>query len=278
MTKVFCIGNGESRKGFDLNTLRPHGKIYGCNALYRDFIPDALISVDHGMMHEIYHSGYCFKNKTWFRDWTRIPEFMYNDLVNAGLSKVDIAEENKWHVKKENARTDEQEFVMHGANLSGPVTILHNDKTRTQKTINSNQLFISWVKNKDNVHNLIDIMPDNIDLGWSAGPTSGYVAVEVEKPKEIYLIGHDLTSNNDYVNNIYTNTKEYAIPESPKIPCDGWIQSWKLLFDMSINTQFYKVNTEINGDKPIDRFITEWNDCTNINYIDYKTLDKHLGI
>ena len=33
--KVFCIGNGESRQGFDLEKLRPHGKIYGCNAIYR---------------------------------------------------------------------------------------------------------------------------------------------------------------------------------------------------------------------------------------------------
>ena len=37
--RVFCIGNGESRKGFDLEKLRPYGKIYGCNALYRDFTP-----------------------------------------------------------------------------------------------------------------------------------------------------------------------------------------------------------------------------------------------
>jgi hypothetical protein len=34
--RVFCIVNGESRKGIDLSQLRPHGKIYGCNALYRD--------------------------------------------------------------------------------------------------------------------------------------------------------------------------------------------------------------------------------------------------
>ena len=49
--RVFCIGNGESRKDFDLETLRPHGKIYGCNALYRDFTPDVIIAVDMGIMH-----------------------------------------------------------------------------------------------------------------------------------------------------------------------------------------------------------------------------------
>ena len=66
MSKAFCIGNGESRKGFDLEILRPHGKIYGCNALYRDFTPDVLVAVDHGICHEIYNSGYCQKNEAWF--------------------------------------------------------------------------------------------------------------------------------------------------------------------------------------------------------------------
>ena len=55
--RVFCIGNGESRKGFDLEKLRQHGTIYGCNAIYRDFMPDVLTAVDHGIMHEIYHAG-----------------------------------------------------------------------------------------------------------------------------------------------------------------------------------------------------------------------------
>ena len=40
--RVFCIGNGESRAPIDLIKLRPHGKIYGCNGLYRDFTPDVL--------------------------------------------------------------------------------------------------------------------------------------------------------------------------------------------------------------------------------------------
>ena len=70
MSKVFCIGNGESRKGFDLESLRQYGKIYGCNALYRDFMPDVLTAVDHGIMHEIYHAGVAQKIPCYFRDWT----------------------------------------------------------------------------------------------------------------------------------------------------------------------------------------------------------------
>ena len=43
---AYCIGNGPSRKGFDLNKLKATGQTYGCNALYRDFLPDFIFSVD----------------------------------------------------------------------------------------------------------------------------------------------------------------------------------------------------------------------------------------
>jgi len=43
---AYVIGNGPSRKGFDLNRLKESGQTYGCNALYRDFMPDFIFSVD----------------------------------------------------------------------------------------------------------------------------------------------------------------------------------------------------------------------------------------
>ena len=43
---AYCIGNGPSRKNFNLNRLKATGQTYGCNALYRDFIPDFIFSVD----------------------------------------------------------------------------------------------------------------------------------------------------------------------------------------------------------------------------------------
>ena len=65
-SRVFCIGNGESRSPIDLNKLRPHGKIYGCNALYRDFMPDVIVAVDYGIMHEIYHADVSQKIPCYF--------------------------------------------------------------------------------------------------------------------------------------------------------------------------------------------------------------------
>jgi len=43
---AYIIGNGPSREGFNLNTLKASGQTYGCNALYRDFVPDYLFMVD----------------------------------------------------------------------------------------------------------------------------------------------------------------------------------------------------------------------------------------
>ncbi len=51
--EVFLIGNGASRKNFDLNLLRGKGTIIGCNALYRDFDADILITVDAKLQREI---------------------------------------------------------------------------------------------------------------------------------------------------------------------------------------------------------------------------------
>jgi len=61
----FVLGNGTSRKGIILEELRPLGTIYGCNALYREFIPDYLIAVDTKMIREISTNGYQHKYPVW---------------------------------------------------------------------------------------------------------------------------------------------------------------------------------------------------------------------
>ena len=277
MTKVFCIGNGESRKNFNLDLLKPHGKIYGCNALYREYTPDVLVSVDHGIMHEIYQSGYCYKNETWFRDWTRVPEHMYESMVYAGLSQVDIEELNKWHIKNENKKTDEKEFVMHGANLSGLVTILRQNKEKFERRISQNVLCVSWVKDNDKAYNVMDVMPNNRDLGWAAGPTSGYIAVKKDSTTDVYLLGHDLNSTTGTVNNLYKGTKYYVVPEHGPTPSVNWITQWKQLFNENKNINFYKVNSNLKGEDRVNRRVYEWEEVKNIHYITYENLlDKHL--
>ena len=67
MTVAFVLGNGKSRSGLDLNLLKQNGKIYGCNALYREFIPDVLIATDKPIADEIQNSGYARENRFFTR-------------------------------------------------------------------------------------------------------------------------------------------------------------------------------------------------------------------
>jgi len=54
---AYIIGNGPSRKHFDLSLLEPTGQTYGCNALYRDFMPDFIFSVDRLITAEMCENG-----------------------------------------------------------------------------------------------------------------------------------------------------------------------------------------------------------------------------
>jgi hypothetical protein len=62
---AFVLGNGCSRLAANLNILKEHGTIFGCNALYREFDPDYLIAVDVKMINEIISSGYHKTHSVW---------------------------------------------------------------------------------------------------------------------------------------------------------------------------------------------------------------------
>jgi len=55
MDTAFVIGNGESRSIFPIDSLKGHGTIYGCNAIYRDhpMLCDHIVSVNREMYKEL---------------------------------------------------------------------------------------------------------------------------------------------------------------------------------------------------------------------------------
>ena len=297
MSNVFCIGNGESRKGYDLNKLKGKGRIYGCNALYRDFTPDVLVAVDQGICHEIYNSGYCQNNETYLRGWTRLPAPIYESVINAGASitaeEMAVVKENK--LINSNERGDCQEFVMHGSNISGAVKILKENKDIESKNVNHTAVDVSWCSMNSKEQSIDDVMTPR-DWGFSAGPTAGAISILKEKqPKatdlyndadnnehkislEMFLIGHDLASNDDKINNLYKDTKYYGLKEQQQVPTDNWIQQWKSLIINNPGVTFYKVNPEADtGHDAVSRPIKEWEGLKNVFYIDYPTMETLIG-
>lgn len=62
---AFVLGNGTSRKSINPQQLQKHGTVYGCNALYREFVPDHLVCVDTKMIIEINETGYQNNYSVW---------------------------------------------------------------------------------------------------------------------------------------------------------------------------------------------------------------------
>ena len=279
MTKVFCIGNGESRIGFDLNKLRKYGNIYGCNAIYRDFMPDVLTAVDQGIMHEIYHAGVAQKIPCYFRDWTKVPAMTYESMLLGGMNKIE-AEKHIKDIVISNERGEAKEYVMHGSSLSGIVKMLKKDGDKIKKNVNHATIKVSWIHEPDYSHTLSDIQlredDKHGDHGWACGASAGFVAIQRERPKEVYLIGHDLYSHNNKVNNIYKSTKHYVAKENGPTPAVNWIKQWKTLFDWNPDIMFVKVNKYNDGRDEVSSQIEEWDGTKNLVYADYSTLDNLL--
>ena len=256
MTTAFCFGNGNSRKGLNLDDFKKHGTVIGCNAIYRDFTPDIVVGLDSQIGHEIYRSGYAHKNTCYLGYWTPVPVFVAKEMMKTMADKTDIV----WN--------DSQEVVYHGADGVFTLTKGHN----------LGVTYITGITTKDKVK---DIEPDVDGFAYATGSRSIYLACELNA-KEIYIVGHDLYSDTDKVNNIYAGTNSYAEKDALAAKPDNvdetfnWILQHKNTFDKFPNTQFYKVNINPIGTSAIDCEIKEWKDCNNLTYITQKELVENL--
>mgnify|MGYP001172951681 FL=1 len=255
--RAFCIGNGKSRRGFDLRTLKPRGVILGCNNLYKDFAPDVLVAIDHPIMHNIYQSGYCYNAKCYFRSWSPIPGENYEQMILGMFPDFRHLRGIRQSGKLiENGRAGCKEFVLHG----------YNDKQTGENLVS-----VSWVTN-DRVMNVTDIIKDAEQEYWAAGPVSGYVACKtIDEIKEVYLIGHDLFSMDNKFNNIYAGQPFYKSDTHPSgYYVQQWIYQWKKLFKWYHWIKFYKVNRR----SFLNINIPEWEDCKNLEYISYERMES----
>ena len=282
-----CLGNGESRLGVDLNELQKYSTVWGCNAIYRDWTPDRLVCVDIGMSHEIYRSGYCFDNVVYFRGWTRLPEEAYELVVKpTHISQEDIIDlESYIH---ESPRVEGcNEFVMSGQDLDVLRELREQYLTESRESgrdINPHNveialddkragLWITWVAAEDKVIKT-ESLPGDTDYGFDSGSLSSLLASVHDEPDEIYLVGMDLFSTQQTVNNVYKGTDCYIHEKGDAIDPAYWIGFHKLIFDKFPHIKYYKVNPSEN-DK-VNRVIEEWNDTPNLQYISIEEMWDRL--
>ena len=95
MTKyVSLIGNGESRRGFDLSPLKLFSTVIGCNAIYRDYVTEYLCCADRHMCQQAVNAvgkgTTIYTRDKWadqFAHWPNVKKFP--DLPYSGEKRQD---------------------------------------------------------------------------------------------------------------------------------------------------------------------------------------------
>jgi hypothetical protein len=264
---IFCIGNGESRKDFDLERLRPFGKIYGCNGLYRDFTPDVLVAMDYNICHEIYRSGYAFKHPVYLKQWEKNPHTLYEKLfypetVKKFIGDVDVethTDEHEWPGEK-------KRFFVCWANNADLMKEFreknkdwHEDDFKLHFGEDQEGYKITWTKKKDKVMGLGKYK----DEKTNAGVLIALMAADVDK--KIYLVGYDYHSKSKQVNNIYKGSKGYVGPKAKAIDPKNWIKHTRTLLNKyDSDHEFIHVGEPIPEIEKMER--RYW---TNISYEEF---------
>ena len=298
--QVFIIGNGESRIGFDLEKLRDYGKIYGCNLLYKEFTPDVLIAIDERVMHPTYWSGYPIDNVCWFRDWRSMPGEAYEALTDSSMISGDSTVDMSDYLYT-NSRNDSTEFVLHGINkdraeeYEAEVRELDTENVLDESSVKlvfNAGIYTTWLNtNGDKVKSmgpgsfpeeyiethqelfkqyvLQGAVPGEGMPAMKAGPTAQLITSLVDEPTDIYLIGMDIFSQNERVNNVYKGQYGYVEETCNVVPPENFVIQHRDMFKLFPNIKHYKVNKHPLGTDAISQEIKEWKDSPNLEYLTY---------
>ena len=271
MNRALVIGNGESRQWFHPRWHRIlDDKVitWGCNAIYRDGHVHNLVAVDYGMQQEIYDSGYCLDQPEFgdiknihFANWSVVPAEVA-DMMFMGYG---IPEE---FIHRSKNRTDQ--CVISGKD---PVTLGEKIETAIKMNpgLDMNDLrlkmekdagvWITYVEPND------DVVPIDYPVGWSAGNTALHLASK--NAEEIYVLGFDLSSYDQPLNNMYKGTNNYLPADAKGFSQDNWYNQMKAVFrEFSLyGTKFYLVDSEVKFNEDNVSYITNYELCEELRII-----------
>ena len=240
MNKHIVYGNGESRPRQPIDSDK--FIIWGCNAIYRDFPLDNLVSIDYPMQQEIYESDYPLTHKCWFADWEVLPPFFepeslmmnWNDPIyqtpKRGRSSCVVQGKTK-----ETVEANIKEAIQQNPDLD-----VEDLRRKAEKDVG---LYITWVDEyNDKVIN-IDYPKD-----WSAGNTALYLACKYGA-KEIYMLGFDGNDYNKPINNVYKGSSNYLPENNRGFNPVNWNNQFRMLQRDFPDVQFYRVGTDLTYDE-----------------------------
>jgi hypothetical protein len=165
---AFVLGNGVSRAPVSVDQLKQHGKIYGCNALYRTFAPDYLVAVDIKMVLEIAKAGYQHRHPVWtnpnrtYEKITNLNYFNPSKGWSSGPTALWLASQHQYE------RIYILGFDYRGINEGKQFNNMYADTVNYKKSTDSATFFGNWLrqtasvlKDNPNIDFVRVIAPDN---------------------------------------------------------------------------------------------------------------------
>ena len=217
------IGNGESRKWFSDNQYEVDAVTWGCNAIYRDVMVDNLVAVDYGMQQEIHDSMYYKDIQCWFANWTHLPAeaaeftFMGFDIPEAFIHKSSQRTDYCVISGKDPATLYEK---IEAAIMMNPKLDMKDLRMKMEKDVG---IWITYVNENDSI-NTIDF-----PIGWSAGNTALHLACQ-QGATEVYIMGFDLSSYDEPLNNLYKGTDNYLPSDAKGFNSTNWMNQMQAVF------------------------------------------------
>jgi hypothetical protein len=221
---------------------------WGCNAIYRDGYVDALVSIDYAMQQEIYDSGYCVENPEWppricyFANWSVVPAGVANML----FPETSFLGFPGPFIHKSKNRTDN--CVISGKDPQTlrekieaamemyPHLDMKDLKMKMEKDVG---VWITYVDTNDIVESI------DYPVGWSAGNTALYLASKPSMIKEVYMLGFDLSSYDDPLNNVYKGTKNYLPATAKGFNQVNWYNQMEIVFKAFHHINFFLVDSAV---------------------------------
>ena len=92
----------------------------------------------------------------------------------------------------------------------------------------------------------------------------------------MYLIGFDLGSSTELINNIYKGTTNYNPSDAKVTPSVNWINQHKQNFEAFPDVKFFKVNSAPLGTDATCQFVEEWKEYQLFQYIEQENFKLSL--
>mgnify|MGYP001197946983 CR=1 FL=1 len=266
MNKVIVFGNGESRSWYKpchQQIMSDDVTTWGCNAIYRDGDVDNLVAIDYGMQQEIYNSEYQDSHTCWFSDWSIIPSEIA-EMTLMGFEGPAFIHRSKNKTSNCVVQGKDPAFIQEKIDSLKKINANLDIDDIEKKLTKDIGIWITYVGDNDPINNI------DFPRGWAAGTTALYLACQ-QGAKEIYMLGFDLSSQNELLNNIYKGTSYYLPADAKGFNPQNWINQLLAVFREFKDTQFYWVDPKHNigsSTENIDiRYLTKTELCDRLQII-----------